>query len=205
MGRFSDSAAARYVRQRRSGVEPDDVAGAAANRVAAEIAAIGELPADQQVDSFLRYALEREQVVDIAYSESRIAAMLDALPVDDAVRDVVRRAVLWPSHSVYPSTDSRRSRLFMQWHRSGIVSAMSGTRARAACFVVCQRLTRFYRVLSVICPRAARSCFRPPTSLNTRCDILARQLFWPLDRRDSDVWYGIWGLGIACESRVELC
>ena len=97
MGRFSDSAAARYVRQRRSGVEPDDVAGAAANRVAAEIAAIGELPADQQVDSFLRYALEREQVVDIAYSESRIAAMLDALrnTLRGEPQDVRDRIRLW--------------------------------------------------------------------------------------------------------------
>ena len=140
-------------------------------------------------------------------SKNNIAVQCCCRGSSDALASYLSRPTnpLPPSHSVYPSSDSRRSRLFMQRHRSGIVSAMSGTRARAACFVVCQRLTRFYRVLSVICPRAARSCFRPPTSLNTRCDILARQLFWPLDRRDSDVWYGIWGLGIACESRVELC
>ncbi|MEM8706121.1 MAG: DUF362 domain-containing protein [Actinomycetota bacterium] len=83
------------MRQRRTGVAPAEVAAAAEASVAAELDAIAARPDDERLDAFLRYALEREQVVDVAYSEARIASMLAALDVDDTTRDVVRRAVLW--------------------------------------------------------------------------------------------------------------
>ncbi len=85
----------RYVRQRRIGVSPVEVAQAAEQSVSAELDAMASLSGDERLDAFLRYALEREQVVDVAYSEARIATMLRALDTDDETRDVVRRAILW--------------------------------------------------------------------------------------------------------------
>lgn len=64
------------------------------------------LPAEQQIVKLWLLGLEREQIVAVAYAESRIAERLAKMPVDDAVREVVLHALRWAwrdeeMHAVY--------------------------------------------------------------------------------------------------------
>lgn len=61
----------------------------------AHLRAVEAAPAIEQVRAIHLLGLEREQIVAVAYREQAIRARLDALPIDEETRDVIRRALLW--------------------------------------------------------------------------------------------------------------
>lgn len=61
----------------------------------AHLRAIEGSSAVEQIRSIHLLGLEREQIVAVAYREDAIRARLEALPIDDEARDVIRRALLW--------------------------------------------------------------------------------------------------------------
>ncbi len=78
-----------------AGVSVNDLAEIIEERTQSDLDAIARLSKVEQREALLTYALEREQVVDVAYSEDSIAAVIAALEVDDETREVVQRAILW--------------------------------------------------------------------------------------------------------------
>ena len=80
---------------RSPSTEVDDAALAVQRATAREIDAILSAPLDRRRELFLTYALEREQVVDIAYSEDAIEDLVRSLNVDPVTRRIVERAILW--------------------------------------------------------------------------------------------------------------
>ena len=57
------------------------------------------------IDLFLM-ALEREEIVSVAYRDSLMAARLSSMPLPDDVRDLIRHALIWAwkdeeMHSIY--------------------------------------------------------------------------------------------------------
>ncbi len=56
---------------------------------------IQRLPQHKIIPEFLLLALEREQIVAIAYSDDRVSDRIGRLDVDDDTRELIRRVVLW--------------------------------------------------------------------------------------------------------------
>ncbi len=85
-----------------------------------EIDEILRAPLERQRELFFTYALEREQVVDIAYSEDAIADLIRSLDVDEVTRRIVERALLWLQrdealHAQYIRGCLLRSRRPLSW------------------------------------------------------------------------------------------
>ena len=49
----------------------------------------------RELEHLLLMALEREEIVSIAYREARLEACIDQLPIPDATRKIVRSALIW--------------------------------------------------------------------------------------------------------------
>lgn len=60
-----------------------------------ELDSIMELPAEQRLARLILLALEREQIAAVAYSEEMVTQRIESLPVDEEVRELVRRVVKW--------------------------------------------------------------------------------------------------------------
>jgi hypothetical protein len=69
----------------------DEVVGSTVNSLDAIDARRSRDPLAQM----LLVALEREQVVTVVYSEEEIADRIEAMPIDDRLREVIHRAILW--------------------------------------------------------------------------------------------------------------
>ena len=61
---------------------------------------------DKEMIRLFLLALEREELVAVAYRESTLYQRLQAMPLDDEVRDLIRHALLWiwkneEMHAIY--------------------------------------------------------------------------------------------------------
>src|SRR5262249_28492491 len=126
-------------------------------------------------------ALEREQIVSVGYREEVIARRVDAMPVDESVREVIRSALVWvwkdeEIHAIYI-----RGALFKMgglWLRLvSLVQQLAGGTAGWASSVaqhLTSRAAPFARTLAALLPlvgwmagkvpRAVRKEIRSPSS-----------------------------------------
>ncbi len=85
------------------------------------ITRIEQLPQDKRLSQLLLIALEREQVVSVAYSEEMVASKIARLTVDHETRDLVSRILLWVH---------RDEALHAQYIRGVLLRTANGTPSR---------------------------------------------------------------------------